>query len=194
VERLLSAGILHLTGITPALSEPCADLSARLADAAVQRGTVLSVDANLRRRLLGERDPWTVLAPLLERADLLFVSGEEAAALFGGDDVDAVRAVLGGLRAQVIVVHDARGAYAVEHAGVTERPAFPVDVVDTVGAGDAFVAGFLSGRLRGWGLGDTLALANACGACAVSLPGDVESMPRAADALSLLEGRAGVER
>lgn len=194
VERLLSADILHLTGITPALSESCADLSARLAAAAVERGTLLSVDANLRWRLLGDRDPRAVLAPLVERADLLFLSGDEADALFGAHDPDALRGALDGLRASAIIVHGADEAWAVDARGVTRRPAHSVPVVDTIGAGDAFVAGFLSGRLRGWDAGECLAFGNACGACAVSVPGDVESMPTERDALALLYGRPGVER
>jgi 2-dehydro-3-deoxygluconokinase len=193
-ERLVGAGILHLTGITPALSDSCAELCDRLASAAVASGTLLSVDANLRWRLLGERDPRDVLAPLIERADLLFVSAEEADALFGGHDTDALRGALAGLRARIIVVHDAAGASAVEADAVTSRPAHAVAVVDPVGAGDAFVAGFLSGHLRGWDVGDRLALGNACGACAVTVPGDVESMPLERDALALMRAQAGVER
>lgn len=194
VERLLGADILHLTGITPALSDSCADASARLAAAAAAHGTLLSVDANLRWRLLGDRDPRAVLRPLVERADLLFVSSEEADALFGAHDEDALRRALADLRASTIVVHDADGAWAVDADGVTQRPAHSVAVVDSVGAGDAFVAGFLSGRLRGWDVGECLALANACGACAVSVPGDAESMPTERDALALVRARPGVER
>jgi CheY-like chemotaxis protein len=69
-----------------------------------------------------------------------------------------------------------------------------MDAVDTVGAGDAFVAGFLSGRLRGWDVRECLRLANACGACAVTVPGDVEGMPTEEEALSLVRGHRGTER
>ena len=194
LDPLLGAGVLHLTGITAALSDACADLVARLAAAAVDRGTLLSVDANVRWSLLGDRDPRDVLAPLVERADLLFVSGEEADALFGAHDPEVLRDVLAGLRARTIVVHDGHGAWAVDADGVTRRPAHAVTVVDAVGAGDAFVAGFLSGRLRGWDVGECLALGNACGACAVTLPGDAESMPTERDALALLHAQPGRER
>jgi 2-dehydro-3-deoxygluconokinase len=69
-----------------------------------------------------------------------------------------------------------------------------VEVVDTVGAGDAFVGGFLSGRLRGWDTGKSLELANACGACAVTVPGDAESMPFEDEALVLVGGAQQAER
>jgi 2-dehydro-3-deoxygluconokinase len=77
---------------------------------------------------------------------------------------------------------------------VTRADGHDVTAVDTVGAGDAFVAGFLSGRLRGWDAAGCLALGNACGACAVTVPGDAESMPAEPEALSLLSGERAQER
>jgi len=194
VDALLAGRVLHLSGITPALSDACRDLTERLVAAAVARGTLLSFDANVRWRLFAGRDPRAVLAPLVAQADLVFASEEEAELLLGGSDPAAVGAALPGMRASAIVVHGAGGAWAVEAGGVLRAPAHPVEVVDPVGAGDAFVAGFLSGRLRGWDTERCLRLGNACGACAVTVPGDVESMPAEADALSLLGEPGGRER
>jgi 2-dehydro-3-deoxygluconokinase len=191
VDALLRAPVLHLTGITPSLSDAGEDLAERLTAAAVERGVTLSFDANVRRRLLGERDPRALLAGLLERADLLFCSDEEAELLLGTADADELSA-LG--REQTVVVHSAHGSFAVEPSGLTRARGHDVRVVDTVGAGDAFVAGFLSGRLRGWDSAGCLALGNACGACAVTVPGDAESMPAEAEALSLLSGEKAAER
>jgi len=67
-------------------------------------------------------------------------------------------------------------------------------VVNTVGAGDAFVAGFLAGRLRSWRTGVRLEMANACGAWSVTVPGDVKGLPADDEALALLHGRPEVER
>jgi 2-dehydro-3-deoxygluconokinase len=191
VDRLLRAQVLHLTGITPVLSDAGAELTERLTAAAVERGVTLSFDANVRWRLLGERDPRALLGGLLERADLVFCSDEEAELLLGSRDGEEL-AALG--REQTVVVHSDHGAFAVEPSGVTHAQGHEVGAVDTVGAGDAFVAGFLSGRLRGWDTGGCLALANACGACAVTVPGDAESMPEEAEALSLLGGERARER
>jgi 2-dehydro-3-deoxygluconokinase len=194
LDGLLRARLLHVTGITPALSESCRALAERLTAAAVERGVPLSFDANVRRRLLGERDARALLAPFAQRADLLFCSEDEAELLLGGADPDAVARARAGLRAQVVVVHEAAGAFAVHDGGVTRAEGHRVRVVDTVGAGDAFVAGFLSGRLRGWDVAGCLALANACGACAVTVPGDVESMPSEREVLPLVHGHREVER
>lgn len=194
LDSLLSGKILHLTGITPALSENCRELTERLMAEATERGVLVSFDANVRWRLFAKRDPREVLGPLAARADLLFLSDEEAELLLGGSDPKAAGRALGGLRANTIVVHSAAGSFAVDEGGATERAAYPVEAVDTVGAGDAFVAGFLSGRLRGWETGRSLELANACGACAVTVPGDVAGMPSEEEALALLHDRRARER
>jgi 2-dehydro-3-deoxygluconokinase len=185
---------VHLTGITAALSENCRDLVERLVLAANERGVRVSFDANVRWQLFNGRDPREVLRPLVERADLLFLSEEEAELLLGGTDGERVQQARREMRAKTIVVHRAEGAFAVEDGGVTERAGYPVEVVDTVGAGDAFVAGFLSGRLRGWDTGESLQLANACGACAVTVQGDVKGLPTEEEALGLVRGHKVVER
>lgn len=194
LDRLLSADLLHLTGITPALSESCRDLTRRLMDEANERGVLVSFDANVRFRLFGARDPREVLSPFVERADLLFFSDEEAQLLLGSEDPKAVQRAAEDLRAETIVVHAVGGAFVVKGEDLFEGPAYPVKAVDTVGAGDAFVAGFLSGWLRGWAVGESLDLANACGACAVTVPGDAQSMPFRDEALSLVQGTRGTER
>src|SRR5215213_10116545 len=138
VEYLLSGDILHLTGITAALSESCHDLIDRLISVANDRDATVSFDLNVRWALLEGRDPRELLGPLAARADLLFLSEDEAELLFGGSDQGHVREGRRDLRAATVVVHGADGAFAVEEAGVCEMAAYPVDVVDTVGAGDAF--------------------------------------------------------
>ena len=194
LEYLLSGEILHLTGITAALSESCYDLIERLLSAANERGVRVSFDVNVRRLLFEGRDPRKVLGPLAARADLLFLSDDEADLLFGGSDPDSLKEARRDIRAETVVVHHAKGAFAVEESGVSAKAAYPVKVVDTVGAGDAFVAGFLSGRLRGWSTEECLDMANACGACAVTVPGDLKGLPTAEEALALRRGRPGVER
>ncbi|PRY00520.1 sugar kinase [Allonocardiopsis opalescens] len=194
LDHSLSARVLHLTGIPVALSDTAADTVRTLADAAVARGTLLSFDVNMRHRLLAGRDPQRLLGPLARQADLLFMSDAEAAVLTGGDDPEHVRRFLATARARTAVVHGEHGCYAVHDGGVTEQDAFPVPVADPVGAGDAFAAAFLSGLLRGEPVARCLRLASAAGACAVSVPGDAESMPWP-DALARLADRADhVER
>lgn len=187
VDYLLSGELLHLTGITAALSESCHDLIENLIDASNHRGVPVSFDVNVRRLLLGGRDPREVLGPLAAGADILFLSEDEADLLFGGSDAERIRDAKRNLRAGTVVVHGADGAFAVEEH-VSEMAGYSVDVVDTVGAGDAFVAGFLSGRLQGWSTMECLDMANACGACAVTVPGDLQGLPTEEEAFALRRG------
>lgn len=194
LEHLFSGEILHITGITVALSDSCHDLIHRVLAEANERGVRVSFDVNVRWRLFEGRDPRKILEPLAARADLLFLSDGEADLLFGGSDPASVSEAAKSLRAETVVVHRAAGAFAVEKNGLSESVAYPVDVVDAVGAGDAFVAGFLSGRLRGWDTQECLRMANACGACAVTVPGDLKGLPMEEEALALVRGRPGIER
>lgn len=194
LDYLLSGEVLHLTGITPTLSESCQDLVERLLKAANECGKLVSFDANVRWRLFRGRDPREVYEPLVERADLLFLSDEEAELLLGGSDPDTIRQSQKGMRAQAIILHEAAGGFVVGDDILVEKEGYTAEVVDAVGAGDAFVAGFLSGWLRRWTMEDCLGLANACGACAVSMPGDAESMPTEKEALGLLQEHPVVER
>jgi 2-dehydro-3-deoxygluconokinase len=194
VDYLLSGRILHLTGITPALSESCRDLTERLVAAALERGTRVSFDANVRRLLFGARDPAETLLPMLSGVEILFLSDGEADLLFGGHDPDTVEAARERLEVGVAVVHRSDGAFALEDAGMWRARAYKVDVVDVVGAGDAFVAGFLSGRLEGAAIEECLDIANACGACAVTVAGDAEALPSASDVLELRGRAVGIER
>ena len=190
----LSGRILHLTGITVVASDSGSRVVTALARQARQRGVTVSFDANLRWRMIGDRDPARLLASAVELADLLFLSDSEADALIGGHEVaDAERFRRRGWDGQVIV-HGAERAFAVDAHGAVELPAQPSPVVDSVGAGDAFVAGFLAGRLRGQAPEGCLRMAHAAGACAVSVAGDAESMPRDEDLRAVLEHASEANR
>lgn len=185
-DYLLSGRILHLTGITPALSAGVEGLLHELLARASRRGVTVSFDANIRHRLCRGRTPMELLESFVSAADLLFLSASEADDLLGIDAVDVAVDRFADLRARVLVVHDASGAYAVEQDGVTTVTARAVQVVDAVGAGDAFVAGYLSGHLRGWPARQCLRLAELCAAHVVTTMGDHEGFPAEAEAMAAL--------
>src|SRR5262249_11087949 len=79
---------------------------------------------------------------------------------------------------RVIVKLGARGALAVDASASLEVPVEPLlRVIDPVGAGDAFLAGYLAGQLRGFDLPESVALANRCGAHAMTIWADQEGLP-----------------
>ncbi len=162
--------VLHLSGITPALSQGCADLVHGLTAPGPDRPLV-SFDVNHRPALWRSADPGR-LAVLAARCDLVLVGEDEAAAAWGLPDADAVREALPD-PAVLVVKQGARGATAYEGgADGVFVPAPDTPVVDLVGAGDAFAAGFLSATLRALPLRDRLARGHALAAAVIGVRGD----------------------
>lgn len=173
LDAVLSCRILHLTGITPLLSASCEDLTHRLSAEADDRGVPISFDANIRWALAGHRDPAPILMPLVNRATIVFLAAAEAELLFGTADPSTLPDKLSRHHAATFVVHDRLSAFAVEPDGtVVQRPTRAARVVDPVGAGDAFVAGYLSGWLRALSTSEALRLAHRSAASVVRTRGD----------------------
>ena len=152
---LEEAEIVHISGITPALSDTCA----ALIDVVVERVTagpgILSFDVNHRAALWGPDAAAPAVLALARRADLVFVGLDEAAALFGCESAAAVRQLLP-QPATVVVKDGAIGATEFSNGGTTFVPAVPTEVVEAVGAGDAFAAGYLASLLAGQRAADRL--------------------------------------
>jgi len=164
------APLLHLTGITPALSESCAALVEAIL-AAPRRDRLVSFDVNLRPALWTGRDP-SLLIDLARRADLVFIGADEAEAICGTGEPDRLRALMPEPRT-LVVKQGAAGAVAHEGGQAVHAPAVPVDVVELTGAGDAFAAGFIAGQLRGLSLPGRLGLGTRAAASALRVRGDL---------------------
>ncbi|MCG6498153.1 sugar kinase [Kitasatospora sp. A2-31] len=184
--RLLAgARLLHLSGITAALSDDClALLRALLADR--RPGRLVSFDLNWRPALWRERDP-AVLPPLLNACDLLLLGADEAEEAFGTGDAHALRRLFPSV-ATVVVKDAARTATALDRDGtaVTE-PALAVQVVEATGAGDAFAAGYLAATLRGLDQRRRLRLGHLSAACALTAHGDQPELPPGPVVAALLD-------
>jgi len=178
--RLAGCRVLHLSGITPALSPSCAAfLDAALCDGAALR----SFDVNYRPGLWASRDAGPVLARLADRADLVFVGLDEAQLLWGVGSPADVRSLLP--HPTTVVVKDgATGASSFGPGGLAVAPALPVDVVEPVGAGDAFAAGYLFGLLRDLPEPARLRLGHLVAGAALRVTGDVGPLPPAGDLLA----------
>lgn len=142
--------LVHVSGITPALSGSCDALIDAIFDRAARAGVPVSFDVNHRPALWPSTDAAARrLLSLAARADLVFVGLDEAEGLWGATTPDDVRRLLPDVR-ELVVKDGAVGATSYEGAadGV-HVPAFVVDVVEVVGAGDAFAAGYLHALLAG---------------------------------------------
>ncbi|NUP44813.1 MAG: sugar kinase [Streptomyces sp.] len=187
-ERLRSAALLHLTGVTPALSMSCRALVERaLATPPSRRPYAISFDVNHRPALWPEGTAAEVLRELADRADIAFVGLDEAQDLWGTDLEPAdVRGLLKGPR--ILVVKDGgRAAHALTDSGMCTVPALRTEVVEPVGAGDAFAAGFLAGLLRGENLRRALRLGHVTASSALGVTGDHGPLPDEATIAELLD-------
>jgi 2-dehydro-3-deoxygluconokinase len=170
------AAAVYVTGITPALGAgPAAAVDALVSEAR-RHGVPVVVGVNHRARLWPSLEvAASALRPLVARADYV-LGGEDEIALVGGGAESARDLVAAGARA-VVVTRGAGGAEAWTSAGVVRRDAVPVRVVDTVGAGDALCAGFLSGVLDGVDVEAALERGVVAAAFAVATAGDWEGLP-----------------
>jgi 2-dehydro-3-deoxygluconokinase len=189
------AGLLHATGITPALSSSAAEATLHAMRTAHTAEVPVSFDLNFRSKLWTEQQAGHFYRQVLPLADIVFAGEEEAAIAVGetGTASELAERIAGFGPSQVIIKLGENGCLA--RIGGTEysRKAVRVDVADTVGAGDGFVAGYLSEYLLGSSIPQRLTTAVSVGAFACMVPGDWEGMPYRSE-LELLSATEPVSR
>ena len=145
IPQCLDTSVLHLSGITLALSESCSDLVLALLDA--ETSALRSFDLNWRPALWPSIAPAEFLADVANRADIVFVGLDEAEAVWGLSEPADVRLLLDRPK-YLVVKNGAIGVYTFVGDVVQFVPALGGAVIDPMGAGDAFAAGFLYGILK----------------------------------------------
>ncbi|MFE2726674.1 sugar kinase [Kitasatospora sp. NPDC059327] len=185
--------VLHLTGITPALGPSATRTVQAAAARARELGITVSLDINHRARLwTGDRARRTLL-PLARTADILIASADELHLVADDptrDEADTVAALLDRGTREIVITRGAAGASVTTTDTTARAPARPVPVVDVIGAGDAFVAGYLSALLDGLTTAQRLHRATDTAAFAVATRGDWEGLPTRTD-LTLLDTPTG---
>ncbi|MFI5677418.1 sugar kinase [Streptomyces cellulosae] len=177
---LRRARIVHLSGVAAALSDSCARLLEALLPErdGARRGPAVSFDVNHRPALwrAAGTDAARALLPLARAADIVFVGRDEAEALWGTARPDDIADLLG--PAPVVVVKDAEhGATSYAKGVRTFVPSLPTKVVEPVGAGDAFAAGYLAAVLEDRDERARLRLGHLAAAAALRTRDDVPVLP-----------------
>jgi 2-dehydro-3-deoxygluconokinase len=175
-----AAALLHVTGIPLCLGPGPAAAVTRAVEVARAAGVPVSVDLNYRSALASPKQFAQWAQPLIATADIVFATAEEAALL---TDIDEPFAMAKALRAagpeSVVIKFGGEGSLLSCADGRFRRDAAGVRVVDTVGAGDAFAAGFLAARLAGADHDRQMDQAVQVAAFAVASDGDWEGLPTA---------------
>lgn len=194
-DYIAKASILHVTGITPALSSTCKEAIASAMATARQHGVKICFDPNLRLKLWDVDEARSVLLALAEEADYFLPGLDELKLLYRTEDFDEIVSRLSQLRAVSIVKGGEDKTYIVEQGEVRSVPYFKAEqVVDTVGAGDGFCAGFISGVLREYSLDESVRLGNLIGSLVVQVEGDWEGIPDWSQVEAILMNKTHIER
>ena len=196
-EHLLDARFLHLTGITPALSDSCRLCVLEAARRARKRGTLVSFDLNYRAQLWTPAQARRTLAPMLNLADAIFCPLADAARVLQmrGDPARTARELGKMKNARWVIVSDSgRDITGWENGKILRHPARKAQALDRVGAGDALTAGVLDGLLDG-DFASGLARGAAMAAAVMGQRGDMVSISRAELRTALAgESESGVAR
>ncbi|TAA73349.1 sugar kinase [Planococcus salinarum] len=176
---IAAARILHISGITPALSESALATAMEAIEIAKRNGTIVVFDPNLRLKLWSADQAKKTFNEIAEHAEVILPGLDEGQLMTGETDVEAVAQTLAGDSDKIIIIKlGDKGAYLHAKDQKTYVEGFPVDrIVDPVGAGDGFAAGVISGLLRKEPLEQAVRRANAIGAMVVGVSGDIEGLP-----------------
>jgi 2-dehydro-3-deoxygluconokinase len=194
-DYIRGAKILHVTGITTALSEDCRRTVRRAVDIAKEAGVLVSFDPNLRLKLWSIEEARQTMLPLAEDADYFLPGWDELVQLYETEDYSEIKERLNALKAVTVIKGKGDATVVLDGKSETEVPFYPADkVVDTVGAGDGFCAGFLAGLMKGMTPVEAVTLASVCGSLVVQMRGDWEALPEWDIVQQRLGAKAWVER
>lgn len=178
-KSIASAKILHISGITPALSETCYATVMKAIEIAKKNDTKIVFDPNLRLKLWSLEKAKRVLKEIAVSADVILPGLDEGQFMTGKTEVEEVaEALMGDGNKTIIIKLGSKGAYLHTKDDKVYIDGFRVNqIVDPVGAGDGFAAGIISGILREEPLHKVVRRANAIGAMVIGVSGDVEGLP-----------------
>ena len=174
----------HVSGITPALSASASVVTVEALKAAKKAGCTVSYDLNYRKKLWSPADAKRIQEPMMADVDILITTEEDTNVVFGikEKDYEAVAEKLAHtfkfkivaitLREDLSVWRNNWTAIAYQNEKVFRDRTYEVEIVDRVGAGDSFTAGFLSGWLKEGEVAKGLSYGNAFAALKHTLPGD----------------------
>ena len=182
--------VVHLTGITMALGDGPRALVRSVAERARERGITVTFDLNHRPALWASETAAAAVKTVIPWTDWVLCGEEEARLLFGGDGTDAVVDRLVGAGARRVVLRIGADGALVFAAGTrTLVPAVPIErIVDDIGAGDAFDAGFAYGLVLGLQPKRAARIGNLLASRALAGTGDWETLPHMREIQGILDG------
>lgn len=178
-EYFKGAKILHLTGITPVLSETCKETVLKAIEIAEKLGIQISFDPNIRKKLWKDTDFSPLIRDITLRSNIVLLGLDEAKVLFDTEKQEEIFEILFTKgKAELVAIKDgAEGAWVGNKEMTKKLPPFPCKCIEPIGAGDGFNAGFLSGVIKGKDLITCGRMGTIAGALATQTTGDIEGYP-----------------
>lgn len=192
IEKIDFTGIklVHITGIPPALSQSCREATYRLMERAKENGAIITFDPNLRPALWESQNVMIqVINDLATRCDILLPGTGEGLILMGSEDPEKIADFYQDMGVKKVIIKiGSKGAYVRDGEEQYIVPGYKVEkVIDTVGAGDGFAAGFISGILEGLTVRESTKRGNAVGSIQVTYISDNEGLPTKVELLEYME-------
>jgi len=174
----------HMSGITPALSASASETTAEAMKAAKKAGCTVSYDLNYRKKLWTPTDAKKIQEPMMENVDILITTEEDTNVVFGIKEKDyetvaeklaqtfKFKVVAITLREDLSVLRNNWTAIVYQDGKIIRDRKYEVEIVDRVGAGDSFTAGFLYGWVKLMDVEKGIQYGNAFAALKHTIPGD----------------------
>jgi 2-dehydro-3-deoxygluconokinase len=195
-EYFKNAKVLHITGVFPSINKNNQKVILEAVKLAKKFNLIVSFDPNIRLKMWTREEAKSFIEKLLPNVDILLIGDEEIEILLGETTIeDAIKTFHNYGIEKVVVKKGAKGAIGSDGKNIYDVEAIkPKALVDTVGAGDGFAAGFLTALLKGEILENCVRFANAVGSLVVGVEGDNEGLPYYDDVLVHLGKSKKVER
>ncbi|MBS5937933.1 sugar kinase [Clostridium sp.] len=195
-EYFRAAKILHITGVFPSITKNNQEIILEAIKLAKKNNLTISFDPNIRLKMWTKDEAKSYIEKILPDVDILLIGDEEINILLGDVSIeDAIKIFHGYGIGKVIVKKGSKGAIGSDGRDIYEVDAIkPKALVDTVGAGDGFAAGFLTALCNGESLEECVKFGNAVGSLVVGVEGDNEGLPYYDDVLVHLGKSKKIER
>lgn len=188
--------VLHITGVFPSINDNNKEILLKAVELAKKNNLLISFDPNIRLKMWKKSQAREFINKFLSEVDILLVGDEEISILIDEEDTnEAIKKFHDMGIDKVVVKRGAKGAIGSDGSNIYDVAAIkPKALIDTVGAGDGFAAGFLSAYLKGDSFEESIEFANAVGSLVVGIEGDNEGLPYYEDVLAHLGKIKTIER
>lgn len=195
-EYFKKSKVLHITGVFPSILKKNENIILEAIRLAKKNGLLISFDPNIRLKMWTKEEAREFINSILPEVDILLVGDEEVELLLETTDLEqAIKVFYSYGISKVVIKRGAKGAMGYEGKEIFYVDGIPPKaLVDTVGAGDGFAAGFLTSTIKGESFEDSIRFANAVGSLVVGVEGDNEGLPYYEDVLVHLGKNKKVER